>query len=275
MDPNPQKLQKTLTDCLEAAAAVLRRYFEKIRNHQVTAKGRDFDIQTIADTEAERAIVDRIQAAFPNHSILAEEAGELLKPDAPVRWVVDPLDGTLNYRHGLPYCAVSIAVEVGGTTQLAGVYNPFTEELFQAERGSGATLNGRPIRVSSINTLSEALIIMGLPYDRRDRIEHYMEQFTIFVLTSQSVYRLGSAALDLCHVATGQFGGYYEEYIRRWDWGAGQLIVEEAGGMVTDYHGGSELEGKRQVCASNGRLHEEMLALLKPTVLGKTLAPEA
>jgi myo-inositol-1(or 4)-monophosphatase len=257
-----EELRKVLGECLRVSGAVLRARFAAVRAGNVVTKSRRFDIQTAADRDSERAIVERIRKAFPGHRILTEEAGDLDSPGATVRWIVDPLDGTLNYRHGFPNCAVSIAVEVEGSVRLGAVYNPFTEELFRAERGRGASCNGAQIRVSRTESLEESLVVAGLPYDRRDRIDRYMAFFKAFVMKAQSVYRLGSAAMDLCHVADGRFGGYFEESIQLWDWAAGRLIVEEAGGRVTDYRGGDALLERRQVCASNGLVHEQMLAIL-------------
>ena len=263
------KLKTVLSECLDAVAEIQRGYFAQIADHEVVRKGRDFDLQTVADLESERAIVERIQAAFPNHSILTEEAGKLDRPGASVRWVIDPLDGTLNYRHGFPHCAISIAVEVEGEPRLGAVYNAITNERFEAERGAGATLNGKPIHVSPASTLSENLIVAGFPYDRRKRIDYYVGLFRAFMLESQAVMRMGSAAMDLCQVACGRFGGYYEENIEPWDWAAGVLIVEEAGGKVTDYHGEDRFAERRQFCVSNGLIHDEMIALLEPSVEGK------
>ncbi len=266
--PVIDKYKTVLSECLEAAAEIQRGYFARIADFEITKKGRDFNLQTVADLESERAIVERIQAAFPDHSILTEEAGKLDRPGASVRWIIDPLDGTLNYRHGLPHCAISIAVEVDGEPRLGAVYNAMTGERFEAERGAGATLNGTPIRVSSAGTLGENIVVAGFPYDRRERIDHYVGLFRTFMLEAQAVHRMGSAAMDLCGVACGRFGAYYEENIEPWDWAAGVLIVEEAGGNVTDYHGENRFAERRQFCASNGLIHEEMIAVLKPSVTG-------
>jgi myo-inositol-1(or 4)-monophosphatase len=260
------QIKTVLSDCLAAAAAIQRTYLARVGEHGIVEKTRDIDIQTIADVESERAVVARIHRAFPDHAILSEESGEFARPGATARWIVDPLDGTLNYRHGFPYCAISIAVEVAGEVTLGAVYNPFREDLFQAERGRGATHNGKAIRVSAESDLRQSLIVAGLPYDRRERIDHYLGQVRTMLLEAQAVLRLGSAALDLCMVAAGQSEAYFEENIQLWDWAAGRLIVEEAGGRVTDYHGEARLEERRQVCASNGAIHGALLALLEPTV---------
>ncbi len=261
-DPTLVRMREVLAACLKDAAEIHRRYFGAMRASDVVAKSRDFDLQTVADVESERTIVTHIRAAFPDHAILTEEAGELARPGAPVRWVVDPLDGTLNFRHGLAHFAISIAAEVEGEAVLGAVYNPIAGELFAAERGTGATLNGAPIRVANATALGECCIAAGLPYDRRERIDRYMGFFREFVLASRGVYRGGSAALDLCFVAAGRFGGYFEESISAWDWAAGRLIVEEAGGRVTDYADRPPTAEGRQVCASNGAIHAAMLAIL-------------
>lgn len=256
--------KEVMAACADAAAAVQRRYFTSITAADVTVKSRRFDLQTVADTESERAIVARIRAAFPEHAILTEEAGAITHGASPVTWVIDPLDGTLNFRHGIPAFAISIAVMVEGEAQLATVFNPVTHERYEAERGKGSTLNGQPIHVSQTAALEDSLMVMGLPYDRCERIDHYLAHLRAFTLASQRVLLLGSAALDLCNVAAGRFAGYFEESLSLWDWAAGMLIVEEAGGTVTDYTGGRAMDARKELCVSNGRIHAPMLELLAP-----------
>lgn len=262
--PDASAIRRTITDCLDAAGDIQRRYYRQLSSRDVTSKTREFDLLTVADTRSEEAIVARIRDAFPSHAILAEETGRVDRPGATVRWIVDPIDGTLNYRHGFPHCGVSIAVEVDGELRHAAIENSIRRERYEAERGLGATCNGEPIRVNEASRLADCPVVAGFPYDRRERIDHYTALFREFMLRAQGVYRLGSAALDLCLVAAGQVGGYYEENIEPWDWSAGVLIVEEAGGRVTDYQGGTRLGERREFCASNGSIHEEMLSILGP-----------
>ncbi len=262
------KIRKTLSACLTEAAGILRRHFTKIQSHEVETKSKHFDLQTIADTEAENAIICRIQNDFPEHSVYAEESGRETKEGASVTWIIDPLDGTCNFRFGIPYCAISIAVEIEGKVRLGAVFNPFQDERFWAEKGKGAYCNDKPICVSKAETLEDALLVAGFPYDRRERMDRYIYFFRTFMMQSQGVLRMGSAALDLCAVACGRVGAYYEESLSRWDWAAGKLIVEEAGGKVTDYRGGDRVFERKELCATNGRLHGAVLG-----VVGRADAP--
>ena len=164
-----EQIRQVLEQCLDAAASIQRSYFAKLTTAQTVAKSTDFDLLTVADTESEQAVIDLITRNFPDHSILTEESGELERPGAAVRWVIDPLDGTTNYSHGFPQFCCSIAVEFDGQTRLAAIYNPVREDLFQAELGAGATHNGKPIHVSATAQLSQSLLVTGFAYDRRTR----------------------------------------------------------------------------------------------------------
>jgi len=214
------------------------------------------------DREAERLIVDRLRAAFPDHTIITEE-GEDFTTSSPYRWFIDPLDGTTNYAHGYPVFSVSIALEVDGEVNLGIVYAPYLNELFMAERGKGATLNEKPIHVSRTDKLNASLLATGFPYDIRHSKENNLNHFCNFALKAQAIRRGGSAALDLCYVACGRFDGYWELKLKPWDVAAGVLIVKEAGGCVTDLEGGRFDILSGDVVASNGRIHEEMLEVLK------------
>ena len=238
------------------AGEVLREGFG--RQHSVRYKG-EVDLVTEVDEQAERVIKEILLGAFPSYEMLAEESGRSSgQEDA--RWIVDPLDGTTNYAHGLPIFAVSIALERAGEVVVGVVHDPIREETYLAERGGGATLNGEPIRVSDNDELIQALIATGFPYDRAEMPEA-LELFGRFAAITRGMRRLGSTALDLCYVAAGRLDGYYERGIWAWDIAAGGLILEEAGGKVTDYRGaGLNLEG-RQIVASNGYLHSAMMEL--------------
>jgi myo-inositol-1(or 4)-monophosphatase len=238
------------------AGEVLREGFG--RQHSVRYKGK-VDLVTEVDEQAERVIREILLGAFPSYGMLAEESGSS-SSEEDTRWIVDPLDGTTNYAHGLPIFAVSIALERAGEVIIGVVHDPMREETFIAERGGGATLNGEPIRVSDTEEPIRALIATGFPYDRAEMPEA-LELFGHVAAVTRGIRRLGSTALDLCYVAAGRLDGYYERGIWEWDLAAGALILEEAGGKVTDYRGGAlDLEG-RQIVASNGALHAAMTTL--------------
>ena len=252
-----------MTKELEEAISAAREAGEVLREgfgwqHSVRYKG-EVDLVTEVDEQAERVIKEILLGAFPSYGMLAEESGRSSgREDA--RWIVDPLDGTTNYAHGLPIFAVSIALERAGEVVLGVVHDPIREETYLAERGGGATLNGEPIKVSDNDELIQALIATGFPYDRAEMPEA-LELFGRFAAITRGMRRLGSTALDLCYVAAGRLDGYYERGIWAWDIAAGGLILEEAGGKVTDYRGaGLNLEG-RQIVASNGYLHSAMMEL--------------
>jgi myo-inositol-1(or 4)-monophosphatase len=254
---------ENVTKELEAALSAAKEAGEVLRTgfgsqHSVRYKG-EVDLVTEVDEQAEQVIREILLGAFPAYGMLAEEGGALVgEEDA--RWIVDPLDGTTNYAHQLPIFCVSIALERSGEVVLGVVHDPIREETYVAERGGGATLNDEPIKVSNTEELIQALIATGFPYDRAEMPEA-IELFGRFTATTQGMRRLGSAALDLCYVASGRLDGYYERGIWPWDLAAGALILEEAGGKVTDYQGGIlNLEG-REIVASNGALHAAMTKL--------------
>jgi myo-inositol-1(or 4)-monophosphatase len=199
---------------------------------------------------------------FPDHAILAEEfGGSRAVPDGPC-WVFDPIDGTTNFAHGLPIFCSSVAIEVGGVAQVAAVYDPNRRELFTAERGGGAFLNGQPLQVSSAATLIDAMLVTGFPYDVHQRLDEIVGLFREFVGQARAVRRLGSAAIDLCYVAAGRMDGFWERSLSPWDIAGGALVVEEAGGRITSFEGGTFSSRSGQVVASNGLIHEAMLAVI-------------
>jgi myo-inositol-1(or 4)-monophosphatase len=252
-----------LTRELEAAISAAREAGEVLREgfgcqHSVRYKG-EVDLVTEVDEQAERVIKGVLLGAFSSYGMLAEEGG-WLSGEEDARWIVDPLDGTTNYAHGLPIFCVSVALEKAGEMVLGVVHDPMRGETYAAERGVGATLNGEPIRVSGTTEMIGALMVSGFPYDR-DQVPGALELFSRFAMLTQSVRRLGSAALDLSYVASGRLDGYYERGVHAWDVAAGALIVEEAGGKVTDYRGGVLDFEDREVVASNGLLHPAMMVL--------------
>ena len=228
----------------------------------VTMKG-DINLVTEADLASEALIIDRIKSHHPKHEILAEEAGNAVVIDGETewKWIIDPLDGTTNYAHGYPCFAVTIGLERRGEIVVGVTYDPTRNELFAAEKGQGATLNGKPIRVSKTERLGESLICTGFPYDFK-RKEDFARHLTAFLMQSRGVRRDGSAAIDMAYVACGRFDGFWEEGLNPWDLAAGKLLIEEAGGWVTDYDGGPFSIYSPPVCASNGKIHNEMLAIL-------------
>lgn len=223
------------------------------------------DLVTNADRAAERAIIESIRVAYPDHAVAAEESG-----DDGVHaccWHIDPLDGTTNYAHGLPLYAVSVAMAHAGEVQVGVVYIPATDELFVAERGGGAYCNGAAIRVSTIDALGQSLLVTGFPYSVHKDGMSNLDHFVNFQMRTQAVRRQGSAALDLVRVAQGAFDGYWETSLHPWDMAAGALMVEEAGGRLSTLRGEAWNLEQPQIVATNGHLHEAMLAVLK---LGKT-----
>jgi len=230
---------------------------------EVTHKG-DIDLVTESDLAAERLIVERIRSHYPRHAILAEESGKSEhegSASSAYKWIIDPLDGTTNYAHGYPCYCVSIALERAGELVLGVIHDPTRDETFAAERGAGATLNGRRIRVSEIQELNEALLCTGYPYDVRGR-DNFARNFKNFILHAQGVRRDGSAALDLAYVACGRFEGFWEEGLRPWDVAAGALLIEEAGGRVSRYDDAPYDIYTPPIMASNGLVHEAMMRVL-------------
>jgi myo-inositol-1(or 4)-monophosphatase len=240
----------------------------------------DVDLVTVADRTVEKLIRGRLGEAFPEHGIYGEE-GTRERLEGQFRWYVDPLDGTTNFAHGFPQFCVSMGLERraaglpadgNGTLEAAVIYDPLRQELFTAERARGAWLNGKPIRVSRIQTLSEALLATGFPSRKRHASPniHFYQEFT---LRSHGVRRAGSAALDLAYVACGRLDAFWEFNLNPWDIAAGILLIEESGGRITDFSGNRfRLEG-REVLASNGLMHDELLALFSDMFAGRNLAP--
>ncbi len=220
------------------------------------------DLVTAADLAAEQLIVDLISQHFPGHDILAEENG-FRSQGSDHRWIIDPVDGTTNFAHGLPWFAVSIGLEVRGQLVLGTIFNPCNNEFFLAERGAGATLNGRSIKVSAVDKLDRALLATGFPYDRKETPVNNYDHFVNFQQAAQACRRPGAASLDLACVAAGRFDGYWEMKLKPWDVAAGVLLVEEAGGRVSDFDGTDMALDRGECLASNGHLHEAMQAVLK------------
>ena len=230
---------------------------------KISKKGA-IDLVTEADVAVETMFRKLIAERFPDHTILAEEFGQ----DKDTRgashcWVFDPIDGTNNYAHGLPIFCSSLALEIDGRGEIGAIYDPTRKELFVGERGGGAFLNGRPIYVSEAATLVESMLVTGFPYDIHKRIPEIVGLFGDFVGKARAVRRLGSAALDICYVAAGRMDGFWEQDLKPWDIAAGAIILEEAGGKVTDFNGGPFLSRRPQLLATNGRIHDQMLGITR------------
>ncbi len=231
------------------------------RTLTVLHKG-EVDLVTDADRAAEEAIVSVLRGTFPRHDILAEEK-DYGRCQSTYRWIIDPLDGTTNFAHGFPWFAVSIALEVEGEVRLGVVYNPFHRELFVAEKGQGAFLNDVQLRVSACGDLGEALVATGFPYDRKHSPVNNYDHFVNFQQSAQACRRAGAASLDLAYVAAGRLDGYWEMKLKPWDVAAGKLLVEEAGGGVSDFDGNPFDIYGRECLASNGLIHGRMVEVLK------------
>jgi len=219
------------------------------------------EIVTNIDTRSEKAIVALISRNFPDHQIMAEE-GSGRKIRSSYKWIIDPLDGTTNFSHRFPFFCVSIALEVKGRVRLGVIYDPVRRELFSAEKGKGAFLNGLALQTSSVKSLKQSLLVTGFAYDIQSDPSNTFKHFIDFTLNAQAVRRTGSAALDLCYVAAGRFDGFWEMKLRPWDTAAGSLILSEAGGRVTDFSGGPYSIYGDEILATNSNIHKEMIKIL-------------
>lgn len=249
-------LKETLYKATEAGAAVLQHFFNG--NFSVSHKEGINNLVTEADHASEKAIFDTIRNDFPDHFLLSEEAGEIVQ-DSAYKWIIDPIDGTINFANGIPICCVSIGIEHQGRMIMGAVYNPFIREFFFAEKGKGATLNDQPVHVSDKADVGTSCLVTGFPYTYLDQPNGPLEVFSRLIRSGIPVRRLGSAAIDLCWVAAGRFDGFYEHKLQAWDSAAGYLIVEEAGGKVTDMEGNPYNPYQPGIVATNGKIHDELL----------------
>lgn len=253
-------LQTTLSKAVQAGASELQHFFNG--NFKISNKEGINNLVTEADHAAEKAIINIIQNTYPDHFILSEETGEI-KTNSEYKWIIDPIDGTVNFSNGIPICCVSIAVEKAGEIILGTVYNPLMNEMFVAEKGKGATLNGKPLTVSTKDSLSSSCLVTGFPYTYLDSANGPLEVFEKLIRRGIPVRRLGSAAIDLCWVAAGRFDGFYEHSLQAWDSAAGFLMVEEAGGKVTDFNGNYYSPYQPHLLATNGKIHEELRGVIQ------------
>jgi myo-inositol-1(or 4)-monophosphatase len=240
------------------AGGLLKERFN--HTHTISFKGR-INIVTEADMMSEALLMKAIQEHFPDHDIISEETKGVLT-GSPYRWIIDPLDGTTNYAHGFPVFSVSIALEREGSIIVGVVYNPMLDELFSAERGRGAFLNEKKISVTDTGDLSQCLLATGFPYDIRENPDNNMNYFTEMAMKARAVRRAGSAALDMAYIAAGRFDGFWELKLQPWDTAAGWLIVEEAGGSVTDISGEAYYLDSPHILATNGKIHQSMIDIL-------------
>ncbi|MGP7987001.1 MAG: inositol monophosphatase family protein [Desulfobaccales bacterium] len=269
-----EQLVSTGRQAALAAGALLRLNYSK--PHRITYKGA-IDPVTESDLQSQELIVALIRRSFPDHGFLAEETaaaggGEGSAPQAspppaseprPCRWIIDPLDGTVNFAHGFPAFCVSIALEVEGRLEYGVVYDPMRDELFEGRRGQGALLNGRAIQVSGIDRLDRALVATGFPYDIRERLPETLARLSRILGAVQGLRRAGAAALDMSYLACGLFDAFYEEHLKPWDTAAGLLLISEAGGRLTNFSGGPYDLSSPNILASNGILHDQLLTCLK------------
>ena len=264
--PSTEQLQTFLdvaTESVLAAGAVLKERWGKLTDIQ--EKGRQGDLVTEADKLAEKEVLKVLNRHLPNHQILAEESGSLGNADSEYLWAIDPLDGTTNYAHGLPLAATSVGLIIDGIPSVGAVYNPFSNELFRAATGLGATCNRQAIRVSTTKELRESLLITGFAYDRRETNDNNYAEFCHMTHLTQGVRRLGCASMDLAGVACGRLDGYWERGIQPWDMAAGIVILSEAGGKITAYDGSPLDIGSGRILATNGLIHASLSQALAET----------
>ena len=259
MTIDPLFLTTAVEAVVRAGDIMMSRFGTGIR---IDKKG-TIDLVTEVDVAIERSFREMVAARFPDHAVLGEEMGGSAVPPAGPCWVFDPIDGTTNFAHGLPIFCSSLALEVDGVAQVAAVYDPTRRELFTAERGSGAFLNGRRLHVSDAATLVDAVLVTGFPYDVHQRVDEIVGLFAAFVGRARAVRRLGSAAIDLCYVAAGRMDGFWESDLKAWDIAGGALVVEQAGGRVTDMSGAPFSSRAGRVLASNGVLHDPLLSVIR------------
>ena len=256
--PNPLFLTTAIEAVIKAGELQLDKFGTDVR---IDMKG-TIDLVTEVDVAVERMFRALIAERFPEHQILAEEMGGAhAVPPGPC-WIFDPIDGTTNYAHGLPIFCASLALEIDGVPEIGAVYDPTRRELFTAQRGGGAHLNGRPLRVSSADTLVDAMLVTGFPYDVHRRVGEIVGLFADFVGRARAVRRLGSAALDLCYVAAGRMDGFFEQGISAWDMAAGSLLITEAGGLVGNYTGDSDFLHMHEIVAGNPKIYAQMIPIL-------------
>ena len=259
------KYKQVMFEAADEAAKIQLEYFDT--DIEIGRK-RDYnDLVTEVDRKCESKIIEVVNNYFPDHNLLGEEGGDLEKRSDYV-WIVDPIDGTVNYAHSVPIYCVSIALEIKGEVVLGIVYSAMTREKFWAEKGKGAYLNDKKILVSETEYLIDGLLVTGFPYGSKENMDHCIDHFVNFIKMGLPVRRLGSAAMDICYLACGRFDGFWEVSLNAWDVAAGVLILNEAGGKVTDFKGNAYSIYGKQILATNGRkIHDEMIEVLAKAYL--------
>ncbi len=248
---------QNVVEIARSAGAYIVKEAPKLSEGDIEHKG-IHNFVTHVDKNAEKQIVDALKEIIPHAGFIAEE-GTMAEDDSSIKWIVDPLDGTTNFIHGLPCFSVSIALMKNNEVILGVVYEANQEECFYAWKGGGAWLNGKPIRVSTASSLNDSLLATGFPYYDYSRLDSYMDLFTWCLRNTHGVRRIGSAAVDLAYVACGRFEGFFEYSLSPWDVAAGALLVQEAGGMVCDFSGKNHYIFGKEIVASNGKIHQELM----------------
>jgi myo-inositol-1(or 4)-monophosphatase len=253
------KLKQTLTEAAYESGKILSKNFGG--KYKISSKVIVSNLVTEIDHRSEKKIISVIRKNFPDHSILTEESGKLSK-DSEYQWIIDPIDGTVNYAHGIPLTCVSIAIEKNGDVIMGVVYNPMGCEYFFAEKGKGAYLNGKKILVSKNSSIEKSLLVTGFPYNSSTFKPNPADLFKKFLMMNVPIRRLGSAALDLCWTACGRFDGFWEYNLNAWDVAAGKLILEEAGGRLSNFEGKKYSIYMKEILATNGKIHKNMLGVI-------------
>lgn len=261
IDSIPVDLLEDVSQLAKDAGSFIRTELGKFSSDKIEVK--DFNsLVSYVDIEAERMIVAGLQRLVPSAGFVTEESTVEQSQESDWRWIIDPLDGTTNFMHAIPFFAVSIALKHKEEYVIGVIYDVMHDKLFSARKGKGAHVNGKTLRVSPADQLSDSVLATGFPYNSFEWMERYLNLFRELFQSTRGVRRIGSAALDLCYVANGSFAGFYEYGLNEWDIAAGICIVNEAGGKVTDFYGGQEVNSTKTILASNAKLHEELLGLI-------------
>jgi myo-inositol-1(or 4)-monophosphatase len=251
-----------MTTAARRAGRKLARDFGEVENLQISKKG-PADFVSAADERTEQMLIAELSKARPGYNFLVEEQGSIAGPDKSHRFIIDPLDGTTNFLHGIPHFSISIGLEREGQLVSAVVYNPVTDEMYTAERGHGAYLNDKRLRVAARKAFADSLFATGIPFMGREGHARFLKELEVMMAQSSGVRRFGSAALDLAYVAAGRYDGFWERGLKPWDVAAGTLLVREAGGVITDLTGGTRMFETGDILAANENLHPQLLKLLK------------
>lgn len=253
-------MKNILLKAITESGNILEEYFQK--DFKIESKDTISNLVTEVDKKSEAVIMEIIQSEYPGHFIMTEESGEIVT-DSEYKWIIDPIDGTINYAHSIPICCVSIGLEKAGEIILGAVYNPFMNELFFAEKNQGAFLNDKKIEVSKEDDLRMSLLVTGFPYITSNEPDLQLNIFNKIVSSDIPIRRLGSAALDLCWTANGRFDGFWEFNLHAWDVAAGSLILTEAGGTLSDFNGDEYSVYNKQILATNGKVHNQLLEVIQ------------